>query len=637
MLNEVLAGRYRITDLLGSGGMGQVWSAQDVRMRRDVAVKVVHPQHGTATDEETRARFEREVQLAGRLAHQNIVTVHDWGEVQVDDRRTTLFLVMELVRGDSLHRLLKGAAPTPWPLAVGWAAQIAQALEAAHGQSVVHRDIKPANVLLTGEGAVKVLDFGVAKFMGETLNARDLTVTGAPLGSPMYMSPEQAEGARQIDHRSDLYSLGCLLYHAVTGRPPFTSDVQWAVLRMQMQDTPTAPATHVEGLPAALDDLVLNLLAKRPEDRPADAAAVHDSLTTILADQAVTLSGGQFPDLARLGHDGSVAGRILGKARERWQRTEAESRARHEEATLAITTARAEADRLLAEARERAERRYADAAARADRLVGAAEEAAARSLADAESVNEQRTRAAEAQAAAMVDEAAHEVDTHRALAERIVSDARSEAARIVADARTEARRITAEAPRITVEAPWIADAAPRITGGAALPAPVSTPAEAPAGDSAAGQTDARAGSRFDVVRQGYDTGQVDLYFHAAENALATAETLLAQLEQYIVDTWLREARTTQSAIHLIAIQHKVVMGRIADAYDAADRGEFPSNTAPTPAASQMFATVPSGYHRRRVDRHLKQLGADQHRTGARISALRQLLESIRPRPELPQP
>jgi serine/threonine protein kinase len=210
VLNEVLADRFRITDLLGSGGMGQVWAAQDERMRREVAVKIVHPQFGMG-EAETQARFRREVQLAGRLVHQNIVTVHDWGEVRVDDRRKTLYLVMELVRGVSLHKRLREPTPTPWPLAVAWAAQIAQALDAAHRQGVVHRDLKPANVLLTPEGAVKVLDFGIAKFMGDTLGAHELTVTGTPLGSPMYMSPEQAEGAREIDHRSDLYSLGCLL------------------------------------------------------------------------------------------------------------------------------------------------------------------------------------------------------------------------------------------------------------------------------------------------------------------------------------------------------------------------------------------------------------------------------------------
>ncbi|MEU3521527.1 serine/threonine-protein kinase [Streptomyces sp. NPDC006654] len=315
MQNEVLAGRFRITGLLGSGGMGRVWAAEDERMRRDVAVKVVHPQYGMDAAE-TQARFRREVQLVGRLAHRNIVTVHDWGEASVDGR-PTLFLVMELVRGDSLQTRLRAWPPGPgWPVAVGWAAQIAEALQAAHRQGVVHRDIKPANALLTPEGTVKVLDFGVAKFLGETVGAHELTVTGTPVGSPSYMSPEQADGDKAIDHRSDLYSLGCLLYHAATGRPPFTGTSHWAVLRQQIQDAPVPPASRAPGLPPALNDLVLSLLAKRPEDRPADAAAVCETLSALLADHVMTMPRDSALDATRLGHGHSVSGLVLRRARE---------------------------------------------------------------------------------------------------------------------------------------------------------------------------------------------------------------------------------------------------------------------------------------------------------------------------------
>ena len=326
MLNEVLAGRFRITGLLGSGGMGRVWAAQDERMRRDVAVKVVHPQYGM-DETETRARFQREVQLAGLLAHQNIVTVHDWGETTVDGR-PTLFFVMELVKGQSLDRRLKESTPA-WPLAAGWTAQIAEALHAAHREGVVHRDIKPANALLTPHGTVKVLDFGVAKFMGETMSVHGLTATGTLLGSPPYMSPEQAEGVRELDHRSDLYSLGCLLYHAVAGRPPFMSGNPLAVLRMQVDDAPVAPGEVVKGLPGALNDLILSLLAKDPDSRPADAAAVCETLITLLTDHAATEPGENLLDLAPLGHNDSVPGRIL---RRTWEQ---------------LTEARARADELL--------------------------------------------------------------------------------------------------------------------------------------------------------------------------------------------------------------------------------------------------------------------------------------------------
>ncbi|MFC8364284.1 serine/threonine-protein kinase [Streptomyces griseorubiginosus] len=333
MLNKVVAGRFRITGLLGSGGMGQVWAAEDERMRRDVAVKIVHPQHGVG-EAETQARFRREVQLAGRLSHHNIVTVHDWGEVEVDGGRETLYVVMELVRGVSLGKRLKDIGTAPWPTAVGWAAQIAQALDTAHRQEVVHRDIKPANVLLTDEGVVKVLDFGVAKFLGETIGARDLTVTGTPLGSPKYMSPEQAEGVREIDHRSDLYSLGCLLYHAVTGRPPFTSATPWAVLRMQIEDPPVPPVERSGGIPAALNELILHLLAKDPEDRPRSAAVVHETLVTILVEHALMRPGGDLLDLGELGHALAVSGRFLTVARAEAARIVAEA----EEVKAGVTT-----------------------------------------------------------------------------------------------------------------------------------------------------------------------------------------------------------------------------------------------------------------------------------------------------------
>ena len=334
MRNEVLAGRFRITELLGSGGMGRVWAAQDERMRRPVAVKVVHPQYGM-DEAETRARFRSEVQLAARLAHQNIVTVHDWGETSVDGR-PTLFLVMELVKGQSLQRRLKESTPA-WPLAVGWGAQIAEALHAAHDQGVVHRDIKPANALLTEEGTVKVLDFGVAKFIGETMSVHGLTTTGTLLGSPPYMSPEQAEGVRELDHRSDLYSLGCLLYHAVTGRPPFVSGNALAVLRMQMDDAPAAPGDVVKGLPGVLNDLILSLLSKDPGNRPADAAAVCETLSMLLADHAATEPGENILDLAQVGHGHSVQGRIL---RRTWEQL-AEARAKAEELLQVVERKRA--------------------------------------------------------------------------------------------------------------------------------------------------------------------------------------------------------------------------------------------------------------------------------------------------------
>ncbi|MFI6442911.1 protein kinase [Streptomyces sp. NPDC050759] len=406
MQGVLLDERFRIGHRLGAGAMGQVWAAQDERMRWDVAVKVVHPQYGM-DEAETQARFQREVQLAGRLAHQNIVTMHDWGEVAVDGRQT-LYLVMELVHGVPLQRRLRESAPT-WPLAVGWAAQIADALHAAHGQDVVHRDIKPANALLTPDGTVKVLDFGVAKFMGETIGARELTVTGMPVGSPSYMSPEQADGDKSIDHRSDLYSLGCLLYHAVTGRPPFTGTSQWAVLRKQMQDTAEPPASRVAGLPVPLNDLILNLLAKSPDDRPADAAAVYEQLSILLADHAVTEPGGSILDTTQLGHSHSVSGRLLKRAWELFQWTEWD-RARQREEAEAV---RSEAEQLLRRARNDAERlldaasgQAQEAADHAERLREEAEQLRADAIDDGERIRAK----ARAQAVQQLEEAAKTVE-----------------------------------------------------------------------------------------------------------------------------------------------------------------------------------------------------------------------------------
>ncbi|MBE8476923.1 serine/threonine-protein kinase [Streptomyces justiciae] len=422
MLNEVLADRFRITGELGAGGMGQVWAAEDTRMRRDVAIKVMHPQYGIY-EAKARARFEREVQLAARLNHRNIVTVHDWGEVPVGGRQTP-YLVMERVEGVALDDRLAESTPLPWPVAVAWAAQIAQALDAAHRQGVVHRDIKPGNALITPDGTVKVLDFGLAKFLGDTIGARKLTTVGSALGTLEYMSPEQGlggSGGNAIDHRSDLYSLGCLLYHAVTGEPPFTS-TGLAVLRMHMEDTPIAPATRVEGLPAALNDLILSLLAKRPADRPKDAAAVVDVLGTVLVDQAVAFPAEDILALPRPWNADSVTGRMLHKAWELWQETEKRSAATIEaaenQAADLLFSARAEADRLVAEASRKTEESLATARRLAD-------EGFAARLAEANRVGEEIIAKASEEAGSTVEAATAE-------AARIRREAESRADRVLA-------------------------------------------------------------------------------------------------------------------------------------------------------------------------------------------------------------
>lgn len=445
MRGELLAERFRIGGRLGAGGMGEVWAATDERMRRDVAVKLVHV--FGAHEAETRARFRREVQLAGRLSHQNIVTVHDWGETRIGGR-PVFYLVMELVRGVPLGKRLRELKQEPsassWPLAVGWGVQIAQALDAAHRRGVVHRDIKPSNVLLTPEGTAKVLDFGVAKFIGETMSVHELTVTGALLGSPPYMSPEQAEGAREIDHRSDLYSLGCLLYHALTGRPPFVSDSPLAVLRMHLDETPVPPEGLVEVLPESLNDLVLGLLAKDAADRPAHAAAVRDALSTVLVEGCLGIDGGAVLEASQLENADSVAGRFLAGAREMLLgRAEEVSAARRAEAdaqvdaqlraALALTErAKAEAERIVMEARREASREGEQAA----RDIGAIRKEADRARAEADRALGYATRLR----AAADEEVAEARATAESEARAVMEKAEAEAARIRDEARRGTRR-----------------------------------------------------------------------------------------------------------------------------------------------------------------------------------------------------
>ncbi|HEY5833346.1 ABC transporter substrate-binding protein [Streptomyces sp.] len=285
MAEGLFAGRYELAELLGSGGMARVQRARDTRMGRTVAVKTLLPE--LAGDPAARLRFAREAQAAGALNHPGIVTVHDQDEVR-DGDSVLPYLVMEYVAGATLAQLVREQAPLAPERAVRIACDILDALAHAHSRGTVHRDVKPANVMITTEGAVKVADFGIARVLHT--DAR-LTTTGSAIGTPSYMSPEQANGA-DVDARSDVYAVGCVLVELLTGRPPFTDGNPLSLMYWHVHSPPPAPSSRNPRVPGELDALVLAALAKDPADRPADAAAYRDRLRTwLVAASASTLSG----------------------------------------------------------------------------------------------------------------------------------------------------------------------------------------------------------------------------------------------------------------------------------------------------------------------------------------------------------
>ena len=277
--SRVLAGRYVLLDVLGTGSMATVWRARDQVLGREVAVKVLSPQY--AADPGFLARFEREARHAARLSHPRLVTVFDSG---VDG--TSAFIVMELVTGPTLRQVLDQAGPLPGWEAVQIAAAVCEALEVAHAAGLVHRDIKPANIVLAGGGEVKVLDFGIARADG----GDGTTGTLGVLGTAAYLSPEQASG-RAAGPQSDLYSLGCVLFEMLTGTPPFSAGTAVGLAYQQVHDDPGPPSARRPGLPGRLDQVTGRLLAKNPA--AAAAGAFTGDLQAAVADGQVTPQAGQ--------------------------------------------------------------------------------------------------------------------------------------------------------------------------------------------------------------------------------------------------------------------------------------------------------------------------------------------------------
>ncbi|TDW19341.1 serine/threonine-protein kinase [Kribbella kalugense] len=306
MNGEVLAGRYRLLTLLGRGGAGEVWQAEDTVLARQVAVKLLRSLDGDPMD--AVQRFQAEAQAAARLTHPNVVATYDVGAAG-----DHVFLVMELVQGPDLQKLMRTAGLPTADLVEEIATQGARALDAAHEAGIVHRDVKPGNLLLAPDGTLKMTDFGIAKRAGN-----ETTGLGVLLGTASYVSPEQVRG-EPATPASDWYSFGCVLHELLTGTPPFTGPTVDVVMRQHL-DVPPPPVTRTD-VPQELANLVTHLLAKDPADRPTSAADVTALLTPanqtqVLAFTPPVLDVGKWEDdeEPQTGHRAPRRGFPLAKA-----------------------------------------------------------------------------------------------------------------------------------------------------------------------------------------------------------------------------------------------------------------------------------------------------------------------------------
>ncbi|MCW7943292.1 protein kinase [Streptomyces hygroscopicus] len=272
---RVVAGRYELSTLIGQGGMGQVWTAYDRRLDRRVAVKLLRPDKVAGQEaDELRRRFLRECRVTAQVDHPGLVTVHDAGSEGEE-----LYLVMQYVDGADLADHLAEHDPYPWQWVVAVAAQLCAVLSAVHAVPIVHRDLKPRNVMVKQDGTVTVLDLGVASVM-DTDTTR-LTHTGSPIGSPAYMAPEQAMGGA-VGPYTDLYALGVLMHELLSGDVPFTGATALGVLHRHLYEPPVPVRRVRPEVPEALESLVLGLLAKDPQHRPASAQETYEQLLPLL-------------------------------------------------------------------------------------------------------------------------------------------------------------------------------------------------------------------------------------------------------------------------------------------------------------------------------------------------------------------
>src|SRR6266702_1383278 len=253
-IDQVFDGRYRVVRKLGTGGMANVYLAEDQELGRRVAIKVLDDRH--SQDDQFVERFRREAKNAAGLSHPNIVSIYDRGEAE-----GTYYIAMEYLEGHTLKELILSRGPTPIPVAIDYTRQILGAVGFAHRHGIVHRDIKPHNVVVGPDGRLKVTDFGIARS-----GASQMTEAGSIIGTAQYLSPEQARGS-PVDPRSDLYSLGVVLYEMLTGAVPFTGDTPVEIAMKHLSQVPKPPSELRPDVPHDFDAVVMRALAKDPEQR----------------------------------------------------------------------------------------------------------------------------------------------------------------------------------------------------------------------------------------------------------------------------------------------------------------------------------------------------------------------------------
>ena len=276
---RLLSERYELGEVLGYGGMSEVHRGYDTRLGRDVAVKVLRAD--LARDPQFQMRFRREAQNAAALNHPAIVAVYDTGETQ-SEFGPLPYIVMEFVDGQTLREIVKTEGPLPQQRVIEIMADVCAALDFSHRHNIIHRDVKPANIMINHAGAVKVMDFGIARALGAGQN---VTQTAAVIGTAQYLSPEQARG-EAVDARSDVYAVGCVLFELLTGEPPFTGDSPVAVAYQHVREDPRAPSELNPNVSPALDAVVLKALSKNPANRYQSAAEMRADLIRVHSGEA---------------------------------------------------------------------------------------------------------------------------------------------------------------------------------------------------------------------------------------------------------------------------------------------------------------------------------------------------------------